>query len=138
MVAAKNASPLVLGLGEGENFVASDATALLAYTRNLIFLEDGDLARLTASGVTVTGFDGKPRERPPRRAAGREFRRSAGPGTTTQWLCGVRAVSWSVRFGLNVDGTTSCQNVQVEHVGSHASVRRFWARLRRPVRIAIS
>jgi glucosamine--fructose-6-phosphate aminotransferase (isomerizing) len=69
LYALKWGPPLVLGLGEGENFVASDATALLAYTRNLIFLEDGDLARLTASGVTVTGFDGTPRERPPRRVA---------------------------------------------------------------------
>ena len=67
LYALKWGPPLVLGLGEGENFVASDATALLAYTRNLIFLEDGDLARLTASRVTVTGFDGSPRERPPRR-----------------------------------------------------------------------
>jgi glucosamine--fructose-6-phosphate aminotransferase (isomerizing) len=69
LYALKWGPPLVLGLGEGENFVASDATALLAYTRNLIFLEDGDLARLTASGVNVTGFDGTPRERPPRRVA---------------------------------------------------------------------
>jgi glutamine---fructose-6-phosphate transaminase (isomerizing) len=67
LYALKWGPPLVLGLGEGENFVASDATALLAYTRDLIFLEDGDLARLTASAVTVTGFDGTPRERPSRR-----------------------------------------------------------------------
>ncbi|MEO8584584.1 MAG: glutamine--fructose-6-phosphate transaminase (isomerizing) [Acidobacteriota bacterium] len=66
LYALKWGPPLVLGLGEAENFVASDATALLAYTRNLIFLEDGDLARLTASDVTVTGFDGTPRERTPR------------------------------------------------------------------------
>jgi glucosamine--fructose-6-phosphate aminotransferase (isomerizing) len=63
LYALKWGPPIVLGLGTGENFVASDATALLAYTRDLIFLEDGDLARVTASGVTVTGFDGKPRER---------------------------------------------------------------------------
>ena len=69
LYALKWGPPLVLGLGEGETFVASDATALLAYTRNLIFLEDGDLARLTAAGITVTGFDGAPRARPPRLVA---------------------------------------------------------------------
>ena len=67
LYALKWGPPIVLGLGKGENFVASDATALLAHTRDLIFLEDGDLARVTASGVTVTGFDGAPRERPARR-----------------------------------------------------------------------
>ncbi len=67
LYALKWGPPIVLGLGTGENFVASDATALLSYTRDLIFLEDGDLARVTASGVTVTGFDGAPRERPAHR-----------------------------------------------------------------------
>src|ERR1019366_2902907 len=67
LYALKWGPPIVLGLGTDENFVASDATALLQYTRDLIFLEDGDLARVTASGVTVTGFDGAPRERPAHR-----------------------------------------------------------------------
>jgi glutamine---fructose-6-phosphate transaminase (isomerizing) len=69
LYALKWGPPIVLGIGDGENFLASDPTALLAHTRDLIFLEDGDLARLTASGVTVTGFDGVPRERPARRVA---------------------------------------------------------------------
>ncbi|MCM3878034.1 MAG: glutamine--fructose-6-phosphate transaminase (isomerizing) [Thermoanaerobaculia bacterium] len=69
LYAIKWGPPIVLGLGTGENFVASDATALLQHTRDLIFLEDGDLARVTASGVAVTGFDGTPRERPARRVA---------------------------------------------------------------------
>ena len=55
LYALKWGPPIVLGLGKGENFVASDATALLPHTRDLIFLEDGDLARVTADGVTVTG-----------------------------------------------------------------------------------
>ena len=50
LYAAKWGPPIVLGKGEGENFIASDATALVPLTRDLIFLEDGDLARVTASG----------------------------------------------------------------------------------------
>src|ERR1035441_6908282 len=69
LYALKWGPPIVLGLGTGENFIASDATALLQHTRDLIFLEDGDLARVTASGVTVTGFDGTPRERPAHRVS---------------------------------------------------------------------
>jgi glutamine---fructose-6-phosphate transaminase (isomerizing) len=67
LYALKWGPPIVLGIGKGENFVASDATALLPHTRDLIFLEDGDLARITADDVAVTGFDGAPRARPARR-----------------------------------------------------------------------
>ncbi len=67
LYALKWGPPIVLGIGKGENFVASDATALLPHTRDLVFLEDGDLARITADAVTVTGFDGAPRLRPANR-----------------------------------------------------------------------
>ena len=66
MVAAKSATPIVLGLGEGENFVASDIPALLEHTRRVLFLEDGEVAELTARRVTITTFDGEPVAREPR------------------------------------------------------------------------
>ncbi|MBK8014919.1 MAG: glutamine--fructose-6-phosphate transaminase (isomerizing) [Deltaproteobacteria bacterium] len=60
LVTAKNATPIVVGLGEGENFVASDIPACLAHTRVFVFLRDGDFAVLTRSGVEITTFDGTP------------------------------------------------------------------------------
>ena len=47
IVAAKNASPLVLGQGDGENFVASDIPAILEHTRKMIFLDEGDIAEVS-------------------------------------------------------------------------------------------
>src|SRR6185503_6945236 len=66
LIAAKSATPIVLGLGDGENFVASDIPALLEYTRRVVFLEDGEVAEVTASAVNISTFDGKPVERDPR------------------------------------------------------------------------
>jgi glucosamine--fructose-6-phosphate aminotransferase (isomerizing) len=63
LVAAKNASPLVLGLGDGENFVASDIPAILAHTRKMLFLEEGEIAELSKQGVKITDLEGRPHER---------------------------------------------------------------------------
>jgi glucosamine--fructose-6-phosphate aminotransferase (isomerizing) len=66
IVAAKNSSPLVIGLGDGENFLASDAPAILEYTRQMIFLEDGDVVTLRRNSVAFTDLDGNPIVRTPR------------------------------------------------------------------------
>src|SRR5215469_4692201 len=67
LIAAKTATPLVLGIGEGENFIASDIPAILAHTRNAIVLEDGELAEVGADRVRLMNFDGTAVERAPRR-----------------------------------------------------------------------
>ena len=58
--AVREASPLILGVGVGENFFASDVTALVAYTRNAIYLEDGEFAALTPNGISVFDCTGAP------------------------------------------------------------------------------
>jgi glucosamine--fructose-6-phosphate aminotransferase (isomerizing) len=59
MVVARMGCPLLVGLGEGENFVASDVSAIIQATRRVIFLEEGDTAELTRDSVRVFGDDGK-------------------------------------------------------------------------------
>lgn len=53
LIAVKNSSPLILGVGAGENFFASDVTALIDHTRTVIYLEDGEFASLTPEKITV-------------------------------------------------------------------------------------
>ncbi|MBQ7737232.1 MAG: glutamine--fructose-6-phosphate transaminase (isomerizing) [Oscillospiraceae bacterium] len=60
LCAIKMASPLILGVGVGENFFASDVTALVSHTKNVIYLEDGEFAELTPENITVYDCTGKP------------------------------------------------------------------------------
>jgi glucosamine--fructose-6-phosphate aminotransferase (isomerizing) len=63
LYAARMESPLVLGIGEGESFFASDVPALLPFTRKCIFLHDGEMAKLTKTEIVVTDLSGKKLEK---------------------------------------------------------------------------
>ncbi|MEM1179742.1 MAG: glutamine--fructose-6-phosphate transaminase (isomerizing) [Acidobacteriota bacterium] len=67
VVVARQGPPLLLGVGENEMFLASDAAALLAYTHDVVFLENGDSARLRRGGYTIWDADGNEVERPVQR-----------------------------------------------------------------------
>ncbi len=69
LVAARQGSPLVIGLGFGENFIASDVFALLPVTQRFIFLEEGDIAAIRRQQVSIFDRQGQPVRRPARESA---------------------------------------------------------------------
>lgn len=60
VVAARHNSPLVVGLGEGENFLGSDVAAFVGYTRRAVAVDEDNIAVITPEGVRITDFDGEP------------------------------------------------------------------------------
>jgi len=68
VVGARRGSPLVVGIGDGENFLGSDVQALIRETNRFVYLEEGDIAEIRRDGYTVHGANGAPVTRPERRS----------------------------------------------------------------------
>ena len=64
LYAVRESSPLILGIGVGENYFASDVTALVAHTKNVIYLEDGEIARLSPKSIEVFDCTGQRLQKP--------------------------------------------------------------------------
>lgn len=63
MIAARKGSPLIIGVGDGENFVASDAAAIVDHTRQVIYMKDGEVAEITATNIRTMTIDDEDTER---------------------------------------------------------------------------
>lgn len=64
LIAVRRSSPLIIGVGKGENFIASDVTALVSYTKKVVYLEDGDMAVINPSTVKIYSENGEAADRP--------------------------------------------------------------------------
>ena len=90
MVVARKGSPLVIGIGEKDIVVASDVSAIVAYTRQVIYLKDGDVARITAEGVDIHSLDNAPVSREVQEVAlANTIRGRLDPGGGTAILSGL-------------------------------------------------
>jgi glutamine---fructose-6-phosphate transaminase (isomerizing) len=145
LVVARHGAPLLLGLGEGENFAASDTSALLQVTRRVIYLEDGDCAEVTLEGVRIADREGRIVERPVHTSELTAAAVALGPyahymhkeifeqpmavANTLDWVTQASAVSPAL-FGASAEGVLrGAERVLILACGTsyHAGmVARYW------------
>ena len=101
-MAARNGSPLIVGVGENEWFVASDASAVLEHTRSVIYLDDGEMVVLTRDGYRVRDLEVKTRSTSRSTRSTGTWPRSSGAGTRTS--CSRRSSSSRRSLGNTLRG----------------------------------
>jgi len=159
VVVARKGAPLLLGLGEGENFAASDVSALVQVTQRVMYLEDGDCAQLRPDGVRILDAAARPVERPVHRSELTAQAVDLGPyrhymqkeifeqpgalANTLEMVTGAGSVQPGL-FGVEAEALLSgVSSVQLVACGTsyHAGmVARYWieALARLPVQVDIA
>jgi glucosamine--fructose-6-phosphate aminotransferase (isomerizing) len=118
LVVARSGSPLVIGLGIGENFIASDQLALLPVTRRFMFLEEGDVAEITRTTVRIFDKNGAPVER-----VAHESNVSYDAGDKGQYRHFMLKEIYEQPFAINntLEGRLSAESVLDETFGNGAA-----------------
>jgi len=118
LVVARSGSPIVIGLGLGENFVASDQLALLAVTRKFIFLEEGDIAEITRRSMQILDAKGNVVERT---ASESKIEQDAGDKGTFRHFMQKEIYDQPAALRQTIEGRITADSIVVESIGNGAT-----------------
>ncbi|MEJ2044642.1 MAG: glutamine--fructose-6-phosphate transaminase (isomerizing) [Reinekea sp.] len=118
MVVARSGSPLVIGLGIGENFVASDQLALLPVTRRFMFLEEGDVAEVTRHGINIFDTNDEPVER---QASESDLKHDSGDKGQFRHFMMKEIYEQPNAIAATLDGRIVGESVITEAFGAHSN-----------------
>jgi glutamine---fructose-6-phosphate transaminase (isomerizing) len=118
LVVARSGSPIVIGLGLGENFIASDQLALLCVTRRFIYLEEGDVAEITRRTIKIIDAEGNPVERT---AAESKVEHDAGDKGNYRHFMQKEIFEQPGALRHTMEGRITAESIIVESIGNGAA-----------------